>query len=111
MAAARGTAAARRRSSRSGTLWVKRISGPLLDRIDIHVEVPRVNYEKLSGERLGEPSRAVRERVAAARSRQSQRFRGTRLLTNADMGPAEVREHCPLDPAGQRLIQAAMRQL
>src|SRR5437867_3932570 len=42
--------------ARSGTLWVKRISGPLLDRIDIHVEVPRVNYEKLSGTRQGEPS-------------------------------------------------------
>jgi len=63
-------------------------------------EVPRVNYEKLSGERLGEPSRTVRERVAAARICQATRFRSTRLLTNADMGPAEVREHCRLDEAG-----------
>jgi len=91
--------------------YQKRISGPLLDRIDIHVDVPRVNYEKLSGQRLGEQSHAVRERVAAARRVQAQRFRGTRLLTNADMGPAEVRRHCQLDGAGQRLMQAAMRQL
>jgi predicted ATPase with chaperone activity len=91
--------------------YQKRISGPLLDRIDIHVGVPRVNYEKLSGQRLGEPSHTVRERVAAARQLQAKRFKGTRLLTNADMGPAEVREHCRLDEAGQRLMQAAMCQL
>ena len=90
--------------------YQKRISGPLLDRIDIHVDVPRVNYEKLSGQRLGEPSQAVRERVAAARTVQARRFKGTRLLTNADMGPAEVRAHCQLDAAGQRLMQAAMRR-
>jgi magnesium chelatase family protein len=91
--------------------YQKRISGPLLDRIDIHVDVPRVNYEKLSGTRQGEPSAAVRERVAAARAVQTRRFKGTRLRTNADMGPAEVREFCRLDEAGQRLMQAAMRQL
>ena len=91
--------------------YQKRISGPLLDRIDIHVEVPRVNYDKLSSERQGEPSSAVRERVTAARLRQAKRFKNTRLLTNADMGPAEVRLHCQLDGAGQRLMQAAMRQL
>jgi magnesium chelatase family protein len=91
--------------------YQKRISGPLLDRIDIHVEVPRVNYEKLSGTRQGEPSRAIRQRVAAAREVQAKRFTGTRLRTNADMGPSEVRQYCQLDEAGQRLMQAAMRQL
>jgi magnesium chelatase family protein len=91
--------------------YQKRISSPLLDRIDIHVDVPCVNYEKLSGQRLGEPSAAVRERVATARQVQARRFKGTRLLTNADMGPAEVREFCRLDEADQRLMQAAMRQL
>lgn len=91
--------------------YQKRISGPLLDRIDIHVEVPRVNYEKLASERPGEPSSAIRARVAAARQCQTERFQGTRMLTNADMGPAEVRRFCPLDGAGQRLMQAAMRQL
>jgi len=69
------------------TRYQKRISGPLLDRIDIHIEVPRVAYEKLSDDRMGEPSAAIRKRVEAARERQRARFRGTRLLANADMGP------------------------
>jgi magnesium chelatase family protein len=91
--------------------YQKRISGPLLDRIDIHIEVPRVEYEKLSDDRLGEPSAAIRARVEAARDRQRQRFEGTALLTNADMGPAEVREYCPVDDAGRSLLRAAMQQL
>jgi magnesium chelatase family protein len=91
--------------------YQKRISGPLLDRIDIHIEVPRVEYEKLSDDRLGEPSAAIRGRVEAARARQRGRFEGTRLLTNADMGPAEVRDFCRLDDAGRSLLRAAMKQL
>jgi magnesium chelatase family protein len=91
--------------------YAKRISGPLLDRIDIHVDVPRVQYEKLNTDRLGEASAAIRARVTAARERQSQRLRGTPLHTNADMGPAEVRAWCQLDSAGQSLMRAAMRQL
>jgi magnesium chelatase family protein len=91
--------------------YQKRISGPLLDRIDIHIEVPRVEYEKLSDDRLGEPSAAVRKRVEAARARQRARFEGTNLLANADMGPAEVREYCRLDDAGKSLLKAAMQQL
>lgn len=93
------------------TRYQKRISGPLLDRIDIHVEVPRVEYDKLSSDRLGEPSAAIRSRVAGARERQRRRFEGTALLTNADMGPAEVREYCPLEEAGRSLLRAAMQQL
>ena len=93
------------------TRYQKRISGPLLDRIDIHIEVPRVEYEKLSDDRLGEPSSAIRERVEAARERQRRRFEGTGLLSNADMGPAEVREHCRVDDAGNSLLRAAMQQL
>jgi magnesium chelatase family protein len=73
--------------------------------------VPRVEYEKLSDERLGEPSAAIRARVEAARERQRQRFEGTRLLSNADMGPAEVRDHCRVDDAGKSLLRAAMQQL
>jgi magnesium chelatase family protein len=93
------------------TRYQKRISGPLLDRIDIHMEVPRVEYEKLSDDRLGEPSAAIRARVEAARERQRQRFKGTRLLSNADMGPAEVREYCRIEDAGKSLLRAAMQQL
>ncbi len=91
--------------------YQRRISGPLLDRIDLHVEVPRVEYEKLSSDQLGEPSASIRERVERAREVQRQRFTGTKLVTNADMGPKEVREYCRLDEAGNTLIKAAMRQL
>ncbi len=94
------------------TRYQKRISGPLLDRIDIHVEVPRVEYDKLADERAGEPSAAIRARVQAARDRQLQRFRQEpRLTTNADMGPADVRIYCKLDATGQNLIKTAMAQL
>jgi magnesium chelatase family protein len=91
--------------------YQQRISGPLLDRIDIHIEMPRVEYEKLSDDRPGEPSAAVRARVEAARDHQRQRLAGTRLPSNADMGPAEVREYCRIDDAGKSLLRAAMQQL
>jgi magnesium chelatase family protein len=91
--------------------YQKRLSGPLLDRIDIHIEVPRVEFEKLSDDRRGEPSAAIRARVEAARARQRQRFAGTSLQTNADMGVAEIREFCRVDDAARSLLGAAMRQL
>jgi magnesium chelatase family protein len=93
------------------TRYQKRLSGPLLDRIDIHVEVPRVNYEKLSDNRLGESSGQVRARVEAARQIQRARFAGTQVHHNADMGVSEVRKFCALDPEGQALIKAAMSQM
>jgi magnesium chelatase family protein len=93
------------------TRYQQRISGPLLDRIDIYAEVPRVDYDKLSSDRLGEPSANIRERVEKAREKQRQRFTSGKLLSNADMGPKEVRENCILDEAGKALIKAAMRQL
>lgn len=94
------------------TRYQKRISGPLLDRIDIHVEVPRVAYEKLSDDRLGEPSSDVQKRVEAARDRQRQQFSQLEGITcNADMRPAEVRKFCKLDKTGQSLIRTAMSQL
>jgi magnesium chelatase family protein len=64
--------------------YQKRVSGPLMDRIDIHVEVPAVKYEKLSDDRLGEPSAVVRARVEAARAIQRRRFEGTAMTCNAD---------------------------
>ncbi|MDI3339319.1 MAG: YifB family Mg chelatase-like AAA ATPase [Sphaerobacter sp.] len=93
------------------TRYQKRISGPLLDRIDIHLEVPRIEYDKLADRRLGEPSAAVRERVATARAIQARRLAGTGLHLNCDLGPAEIREHCRLDETGERLLRAAMQQL
>jgi magnesium chelatase family protein len=99
--------------------YQKRLSGPLLDRIDIHVEVPRVEYEKLADERLGEPSAGVRERVQAARERQRERYgvqpqatsAGPGLTCNAEMRPADVRVHCQVDDTGKSLLKAAMSQL
>jgi magnesium chelatase family protein len=91
--------------------YQKRISGPLLDRIDIHLEVPRIEYEKLSDSRAGEPSATIRARVEAARELQSQRLAGTALRTNADMGAKEVQQHCFLDNASETLMRSAMRQL
>jgi len=89
----------------------KRISGPILDRIDIHVEVPRVDYEKLADKRNTETSAMIRERVQAARERQLQRFTGTKLTCNAEMGPSEVRDFCNVDASAEKLLKAAMQQM
>jgi len=93
------------------TRYQNRISGPVLDRIDIHVDVPRVDYEKLSGHRLGEPSANIRARVERARAIQSQRFAASKLASNADMGPAEVRQFCELDETSRSLLRTAAQQL
>jgi magnesium chelatase family protein len=102
--------------------YQKRISGPMLDRFDIHVEVPRVEYDKLTNQRLGENSKTIRERVETARLRQIQRFsqngnnpegnqKAHLMTSNADMGVGEIRKFCKLDDAGETLMRAAMRQL
>jgi len=93
------------------TKYQKRISGPMLDRIDIHIEVPRVDYEKLSSDRLGESSASIRARVQAARERQNARLTGTDVVCNSDMRVAEVRQFCKLDETGESLVRAAMSQL
>jgi len=91
----------------------KRISGPLLDRIDIHVEVPRVDYEKLSGNKTSE---TIRQRVQAARNIQQARFKAldsqsSNIISNADMRIGEIRQFCQLQGEGQSLMRAAMTQL
>ena len=94
--------------------YQKLISGPLLDRIDIHIEVPRVDYEKLSGDRVGESSESIRARVQAARNIQSQRFSNngsSDIVCNADMRVGEIRQFCKLQDEGQSLMRAAMTQL
>jgi magnesium chelatase family protein len=93
--------------------YQKRISGPLLDRIDIFVEVPRVDYEKLASDASGEASDVVRERVEEARRVQLARFNDSRFTCNAEMTPTEVREHCQahLDEQAQSLLRLAMAQL
>jgi len=91
--------------------YQKRLSGPLLDRIDIFVDVPHIDYEKLADNRLGEKSEKVRERVKAARLIQQQRFQGLKGITNAEMSPAEVRKFCATEDTAQSLLRAAMKQL
>jgi magnesium chelatase family protein len=94
------------------TRYQKQLSGPLLDRIDIHVEVPRVDYDKLSDDRRGEPTATIQARVEAARQRQRERFaEHPHIACNADMGPAEVQIHCDVDETGRSLLNSAMRQM
>jgi len=91
--------------------YQKRLSGPLMDRIDVHVEVPRVPYEKLAGDTRGEGSAVIRARVQAARARQARRLGGTALVCNAELGPKEVRAHCGVAAEAQGLLKAAMARL
>ncbi len=91
--------------------YQRRISGPFLDRVDIFIEVPHVDYEKLSDDRLGEPSHQVRARIEAARQIQRRRFDGSGLSLNAEMGPTEVRGFCRAEESAQNLLKAAMKQL
>ncbi len=91
--------------------YQRRISGPFIDRVDIFVEVPHIEYEKLSDDRLGEASARVQERVIAAREIQANRFEGTSMITNSEMSPVEVREFCKTEDAAQSLLKSAMKQL
>lgn len=92
--------------------YMSKVSGPLLDRIDIHIEVSAVKYRELSSERTGEASSAVRERVVAAREIQAERFAAREdIFKNADMGSKEIKTHCTPDEAGQELLKNAMARL
>lgn len=92
--------------------YMSKISGPLLDRIDIHIEVPAVKYKDLSSEASGEKSKTIRERVVATREIQHRRFESTPyIFNNADMGSREVRTYCKLDDAGANLLKMAMTKL
>lgn len=88
-----------------------RISGPLLDRIDLHVEVPAPGYEELRGEGTGESSREMAVRVRGARDRQRQRRGELPLRDNASMSPLQVRKHCRLDSGSERVLRAAVERL
>ena len=88
-----------------------KISGPLMDRIDIHVEVPAVPYRKLKEKERGEPSRVVRSRVQKARDRQEHRFEGLERHANAQMQPSDLRSHCEVGDAGHDLLERVVDQL
>ncbi len=92
--------------------YMSKISGPLLDRIDIHIEVPAVKYKELSSNIKGENSEQIRKRVVEARKIQNYRFKEkTYIFNNADMGTREVRDYCKLDSAGEELLKMAMTKL
>ena len=91
--------------------YAERISGPMLDRMDIHVNVPGVEYEAMRRRRKAEPSAEVRKRVNAAREIQKRRFAGTDVRCNAQMLPAMVGAFCRLDDAGERLLKSAFERL
>ena len=91
--------------------YMRRISGPLLDRIDMHIEVPSVEYEAMRRKEKPETSAQVRARVNAARELQKQRFSGTGVSCNAYMTPAMIGEYCLLDQAGERLMKGAFDRL
>jgi magnesium chelatase family protein len=88
--------------------YLSRVSGPLLDRIDIHVEVPRLPYEDMSRQSPAEPSAAIRARVETARTRQRQRGRG---LCNAAVAVKQLRDFCSLDAPGRQVLGAAVARL
>ncbi len=93
------------------TRYQRRISGPFIDRVDIFVEVPHIEYDKLADVRIGEKSSRVRQRVEDARKVQRARFAGSKMNCNAEMTPAEVREFCQMDDSAQSLLKAAMSRL
>jgi magnesium chelatase family protein len=92
--------------------YVSKISGPLLDRIDIHIEVPAVKYKELRTPALAEDSEAVRARVVAARNRQLERYRGEqKTYSNAQMLPKMLRKHCGITAEGEKLLENAITRL
>ena len=92
--------------------YVGRISGPLLDRIDIHIDVPAVRFKELASTSApeGESSAQIRERVICARERQRERLQGEGIFANAQMSPRLIRKYCRIDAEGERLLETAMSQ-
>jgi magnesium chelatase family protein len=88
-----------------------RLSGPLADRLDIHVEVPPIPVRELGGEGQQETSAQIRERVGAARSRQTARYRRDGIFTNAQLKPRHLKKYCALDETGHDLLERAMAKL
>ena len=91
--------------------YMAKISGPLLDRIDLHLEVPAVAYKELSSTQAGTSSAEMCAQVTAARGAQQERFAGSKTRTNGQMTSRQIRRHCTLDEAGQSLLRAAMSEL
>jgi len=93
--------------------YVGRISGPLLDRIDIHIDVPAVKFRELAGDTHPETdsSTTIRNRVIAARERQLKRFTSDKIFSNATMTPRMIRRHCRIDNASEQMLEHAMTRV
>ncbi len=91
--------------------YVSKISGPLLDRIDIHIEVPAVKYKELRGDTLGESSAEIAQRVQGARQIQQKRFAAERVYANAQMPPKLIRKHCAISAEGEKQLETAITRL
>jgi magnesium chelatase family protein len=91
--------------------YVSKISGPLLDRIDIHIDVPAVKFKELASDAPGEPSDAIRERVERARRVQLERFHSEKIFCNAQMTPRLIRKYCVIDSASKGLLENAITRL
>ncbi len=91
--------------------YLNKLSGPLLDRIDIHIEVQKVEFDQLSDKRKGETSNEIRKRVLTAREIQEERYKDSEMNYNAQMGPKEIEKYCELDESSQILIKTAMEKL
>jgi magnesium chelatase family protein len=101
-----------RSSPREIQNYLGRVSGPLLDRVDLHIEVPPVKFREITSERTGEMSSQIRDRVISARKRQQDRFKSKPKITcNARMGSRELKAHCALDEATLELLKFAMTDL
>lgn len=99
-----------RSSPREIQNYLGRISGPLLDRIDIHIEVPQVKFREITAPRTGEKSASIRQRVIAARQIQQQRFTGRKVTCNARMGSRELKEFCTISDSTLELLKMAMQE-
>jgi len=91
--------------------YQKKISGPILDRIDLHIEVPRLNFEKLTADQKSETSAQIRRRVIVARDIQQNRFKNSNIISNAEMGNNEIKKFCQLDQAGLILLRTAVEKM
>ena len=91
--------------------YVSKVSGPLLDRIDIHIDVPAVKFKELASDTQGEASEAIRMRVVQARRAQLERFQGEKIYSNAQMTPRLIRKHCAIDSSPKVLLENAITRL
>jgi len=98
-------------TSREVRQYISRISGPLLDRIDIQIEIPSVKYDELDSTKKEEPSHIIRYSVKKAREIQQERYKGTNIYSNSQLLPSMLNKYCRLDPKGREILRNAFEKL